>query len=201
MTELPFLWGLSNGIMMLAIAGTFWLGLGIGLYASRLGGLLCALLTVLQAGGLVTLLWGAYQLRRKVRFRASELRHGEERARMEARHILKVFCGTVVIQTALIALAVWWCVRAQAEQMIWPFIALVISLHLLPFGKIFHVRMYYVTAVLGSVVSLVTFAVTEQYGLAFLACGMTAVMWGSATYLLSNADRIAARALKEPWAT
>jgi hypothetical protein len=57
MTDRQFLWGLANGVMMFAIAGTFWFGLGIGMFASQLGGLELAALTVCQIGVLVALLW------------------------------------------------------------------------------------------------------------------------------------------------
>jgi len=50
MSERQFLWGLSNGVMVFAIAGAFWLGLWIGTAAPRIGGLVCAVSTVLQVG-------------------------------------------------------------------------------------------------------------------------------------------------------
>jgi hypothetical protein len=118
----------------------------------------------------------------------------------ETRHIRAGFVWTTVGQTVLIGSAVFWCVCAHLEQMIWPSIGLVVSLHLVPLAKIFHVRAYYFTAGAGSIISLVAFSgLTDPYGLIYLGGGMAAVMWVSAAYLLSNADRIAGRALREPW--
>lgn len=128
-SERQFLWGLSIGITVLGIAGTFWLGLGIGLHAAKLGGRLCALLTVVQAGGCVALVWAALCIRRKSGFHTSELRGGDGRLKAEARRMLAGFCWTTAGQAALIASSVWWCLRTHAEQMIWPAIGLVVSLH------------------------------------------------------------------------
>jgi hypothetical protein len=49
-TDRQFLWGLSNGVTVFAIAGAFWLGLGIGTVATNVGWLVCALSTAVQAG-------------------------------------------------------------------------------------------------------------------------------------------------------
>jgi len=119
----------------------------------------------------------------------------------ETRHILSGFCWTVAWQTALIGLAVWVCVRTNAQQMIWPAIALVVSLHLIPLAKIFHVRAYYGTAAAGSVVSIMSITgLAGAYAVESLAAGMATVMWISALYLLWNADAIAASAVGERWA-
>jgi hypothetical protein len=79
--ERQFLWGLSNGVTVFAIAGAFWLGLGIGIDAIKIGGLACALFTVLQVGICAALLWAAVRLRRRSGFRGSELRQGVGAAR------------------------------------------------------------------------------------------------------------------------
>jgi hypothetical protein len=198
--ERQFLWGLSNGVTALAVAGAFWIGLGIGMVAPRVHWLVSALSMVVQVGGCASLLWAAVRLRRKSDFRRSQLRQSNGRNGMEARHIVAGFAWTVVVQTVLIGSAVFLCVRAHAEQMIWPSIGLVVSLHLIPLGKIFHVRAYYGTAVIGSLVSLATFAMgRDLYAVVYLGGGMAAAMWVSAVYLLSNASRITGRALREPW--
>jgi hypothetical protein len=196
-----FLWGLSNGVTVFAIAGAFWLGLGIGTVATDVGWLVCALSTAVQVGVCAALLWAAVRLRRRSGFLASELRQGNGRGTPETQHILTGLRWTIAAQTAVVGLAVWACVRAAAEPLIWPAIALVVSLHLLPLARIFHVRAYYATAAAGSAVSLVAFAMeTHPYGVVFLAGAMATVMWLSAWYLLVNADKIAARATGERWA-
>lgn len=201
MDERQFLWGLSNGVTVFAIAGAFWLGLGIGVAANAVGWLVCALSTALQVGACAALLWAAVRLRRKSGFRGAELRQGGGRRSPETRHILVGLRWTIAGQTALIGSAVWVCVRAGSEQLIWPAIALVVSFHLIPLAKIFHVRAYYATATAGSIVSIITSTgLTGLYAVASLAAGMATVMWVSAVYLLWKADAIAARALGERWA-
>ena len=202
MNEGQFFWGLSNGVIVFAIAGAFWLGLGIGTVATEVGWLVCALSTVLQVGVCAALLWAAVRLRRKSGFRASELRQSDGHRKPETRRIVTGIRWTMAGQTALIGLAVWACVRAEAEQLIWPAIALVVSLHLVPLARIFHVRAYYATAAAGSITSLLVLVLargTGSYAVVSLAGGMAIVMWVSAVYLLRKADRIAARAVGERW--
>jgi hypothetical protein len=201
MNDRQFLWGLSGGVSAFAIAGAFWFGLGISAVPTTAGWPVFALLTAFQAGGCAALLWTAVRLRRKSRFRASELRQVDERQRAETRHMMTGFRWTVAGQMILIGFAVLGCVLAHAEPLIWPSIGLVVSLHLIPLARIFHVRAYYLTAGAGSIISLVAFTgLTDPYRLACLCGGMAVVMWVSAVYLLSNADRIADRAMREPWA-
>ena len=196
-----FLWGLSNGVAVFAIAGAFWLGLGIGTAATHVAWQVSALSTVIQFGGCAALLLAGRRLRRRSGFLVSELRQGDGRRTPETQRILIGLRWTMAGQTALIGLAVWICVRAGAEQLIWPAIALVVSLHLVPLAKIFHVRAYYVTAAIGSTAALAALAIrTPLYAVVFLACSMAAVMWISAGYLLASADRIAARGAGERWA-
>jgi hypothetical protein len=201
MSYRQFIWGLSNGVTVFALSGAFWLGLGIATVAAKFGWLVFILSTALQVGACAALLWAAINLRRKSGFRVSELRQSDGGRTPEIKHILSGFFWTVAWQTALIGLAVWVCVRTDAKQMIWPAIALVVSLHLVPLARIFHVRAYYATAATGSVVSLAAFACgTGIYAVASLAGAMAVVMWVSAVYLLWNADKIAARAVGERWA-
>ena len=100
----------------------------------------------------------------------------------------------------MVGLAVWLCIHEDSPQLIWPAIALVVSLHLIPLAKILHVRPYYVTAIAGSVVPIITFTRFDGvHAVVFLGAGMAMVMWGSAIYLLWKADAICARAFLDPW--
>ena len=200
MNDRQFLWGLSNGVMVFAVAGAFWLGLGIGMAGPHVGWQVSASSTVIQVGVLATLLRAAVKLKRRSRFLAAELRQSDGGRTPETKRILIGLCRTVAGQTVLIALAVWICVRADAQQLIWPAMALVVSLHLVPLARIFHVRAYYATAAAGSLVSLAALGIgTGTYAVVCLAVAMAAVMWTSAVYLLVNADTIATRAVGERW--
>jgi hypothetical protein len=201
MTDRQFRWGLANGVAVFAIAGAFWLGLGIGTVAPDAAWPVSALSTLVQVGVCVALLWAAARLRRRAGFRRAELRQGDDRATAETRRIMTGLRWTIAGQAVLIGLAVWACVHADAEQLIWPAIALAVSLHLVPLARIFHVRAYYVTAAAGSLLSFAALATwTRPYVVVWLACGMAIVMWMSAGYLLLNVDKVAARAAAEPWA-
>jgi len=71
MTDRQFRWGLANGAMMFTIAGAFWFGLGVGMFASKLGGRELAALAACQVGGCVALVWGSVRLRRRSAFHRS----------------------------------------------------------------------------------------------------------------------------------
>jgi hypothetical protein len=202
MTDRQFLWGLSGGVSAFAVAGAFWFGLGASrIFTGTTPWQGWALATGLQAGACVGLLWIAFRLRRRAGFRRSELRQGGEAERAEARWIRTRFAWTVVGQALLIALAVWWCVHANAEEWIWPCISLVVSLHLAPLARMFHVREYYFTALGGGIVSILAFArLPGSDAVPILGVEMAVVMWLSAAYVAWKADRIAARAVRERWA-
>ena len=194
------LWGLANGVMMLTIAGTFWFGLGIAMAAARVHWSISALSTIVQVGGCVALIWAAVRLRRRSGFNRSELRQSDGRFTPEARHIMIWFSWTTAAQAVLIGSVVWLCVSIQAEQIIWPSIGLVVSLHFIPLGKIFHVRAYYTTGGIGSLLSLATCTSgMGPYAIPLLGAGMVVVMWGTGIWLLCNTGRIADRAVREPW--
>jgi hypothetical protein len=196
-----FLWGLSNGAIVLALAGAFWIGLGVGMVARLVHWAVPALGTVLQVGGAVALIRAAVRLRRRSGFQRSELRRLEGTAQAQGRHIRRAMAWTTVAQTVLSSLAVWICVRARAEHLIWPSIGVVVSLHFAPLARLFHVRTYYAAAAAGMIVSGAGFAISgTPYGVAELGLGMATVMWSSAVHVLANADRIADRACAEVWA-
>jgi len=171
---------------MFAIAGAFWFGLAFTrvLPAGRQGWAWGAAMGV-QAAALVGLLWAGIRLRR----------------RAEVRHILARFIGTTLVQALLIVLAVLWCARTHSVDRVWAWIGLVVSLHLVPLARIFHVRAYYVTAGAGTVVSILALARGPRPdAVPMLGVGLAAVLWLSAVYLLANADRIAESAVRETWA-
>jgi hypothetical protein len=202
MTDRQFLWGLSGGVSAFAVAGAFWLGFAVSRALTATSPWwVWALAVGLQAGGCLGLLWAGFRLRQRSGFRRADLRQGDEHQRAELSHIRTYFAWTALGQALLIALAVWWCVQTHTEERIWPGIGLVVSLHLIPLARIFHVRMYYVTALAGSVVSLLTWVrIPRPDAAPILGCALAAVMWLSAAYLVRNADCIASRAVRGRWA-
>ena len=196
-----FLWGLSNGATVLALAGAFWIGLGVGMVAKLVHWGVSACGTILELGGAVGLIWAAARLRRRTGFARSQLRQLEGVAQAQKRYIVSRMTWTILGQTTLIALAVWICVRVRAEHLIWSSIGAIVSLHFAPLGRLFHLRAYYATAIAGTLTCAAGFAASgTPYGLAGLGVAMAAVMWISAAYILINAGQIADRACAEDWA-
>ena len=196
-----FIWGLSNGVTMLALGGAFWIGLSIGMVARLVHWTIPAVGTLLQVGGAVWLIRSAMRLRRRSGFQRSELQRFEGVARARQRHIRRGMAWTTVGQTLVTSLVVWICVRTGAEHLIWASIGVVVSLHFAPLGSLFHVRPYFAVAIAGTIVCAAGFAVSSTpYGVAALGLAMTAVMWISSAYILMHADRIADQACAESWA-
>jgi hypothetical protein len=200
MTDRQILWGLSNGVTVFALSGAFWVGLGIGM-AAQVHWSVVTLGTVVQFAGCASLIWAAMRLRRKSGFRRADLRALAGRDQAETRHIKAALLWTMLAQTLLIGAAVWACVQAHAESRIWPSIALAVSLHLVPLARIFHVRAYYGTAVIGTIVAVAGLvAPSGTYSVPALGAAMATVMWLSAVYLLAQAECLAKRAKHEKWA-
>jgi hypothetical protein len=200
MTDRQFFWGLSNGIIVLAIAGTFWLGYGFGPHLGNAGWVLPTLFTVVLYGTFAVLVRLAVQLRRRVGFKRSELKQGDERQRAETRRIMAGFLRIAIAQTVLIALAVPLCLHLGQEELVGPSIALIVSLHFIPLGRIFHVRTYCFVGIAGCAISFVAYSSAGGAGSPlFLGGTMGVLLWLSAAYMLWRADRIGARAVREPW--
>ena len=201
MTTNFVLWRLSGGITVLAIAGMFWLGWGLGQAALKAGTVVwCTFLAVWITSG-ATILWAAVRLRRRSGFKYSNLRNGDSLQQAETRKMLWAWAWINLAQTAAVGLGVLFCVRTKRLDLIGPVIGLVVSLHFAPLGHIFHVRPYYVTAMAGSAVSLAAFIQpTGSYRHELFCSAMALVMWVCAIHVIRNANRIAQRATQRVWA-
>jgi hypothetical protein len=200
MTDRQFLWGLSNGVLVLALAGTFWLGYGFGPHLGDVGWVLPAVFTVGLYGTCAAIVWLAIRLKRKGGFKRSELKQGDERQRAETRKMMVGFIYIGAAQAALIALAVFLCLSLGHEDLVGPAIAFIVSLHFIPLGRIFHVRNYYFVGIVGCAISLVACSPLFGVGrLMFLGGTMGVLLWLSAAYILWRANRICAKAISEPW--
>ena len=199
MDDRQFLWGLSGGASVLAIAGFFWFGVSFGVITAKFGWWVWGLSTALQAGISAGIFWAASRLRRRSGFVPGDVGRNQ-RQRKVTQRILRAFGWIVGVQAVLIGSAVWGCVRIGAKDMIWPSIGLIVSVHFAPLARLFHVRAYYATALAGTVISLLAFTgLTDTGRFAWFGGAMAAVMWLSAGYIIRNADQIAARAVREDW--
>jgi len=179
----------------------FWLGWGLGQAALKAGSVAwCAFLAIWIASG-VAIVWAAIRLRRRSGFKYSDLRQGDARQQAETRKMLRAWVWITLAQTVAVGLGVLCCVQTKRLDLIGPVIGLVVSLHFAPLGRIFHVRAYYVTALVGSGISLAAFILpTGSHPHELYCSAMTLVMWASAVYVIRNANRIARRATQEAWA-
>jgi len=149
----------------------------------------------------VAIVWAAIRLRRRSGFKYSDLRQGDARQQAETRKMLRAWVWITLAQTVAVGLGVLCCVQTKRLDLIGPVIGLVVSLHFAPLGRIFHVRAYYVTALVGSGISLAAFILpTGSHPHELYCSAMTLVMWASAVYVIRNANRIARRATQEAWA-
>jgi hypothetical protein len=179
-----FMWGLSNGIMNLALAGLFWFGLAV---VSRGDFKWAAPIVVVAA----LILAGAIQVRRKaLGFKRSDLKG--ERTKKINRGMLWAIVGEIL----LIWLSIFLCYAFQRPDLTWPAIALAVSLHFLPLARLFRMRPYYALAVSGSAVALAVIltpqaALSPSLRLQVLGIGMGTTVWITAAYAILNAGQLA----------
>jgi hypothetical protein len=192
MTRGQFLWGLSHGLLVLAVSGAFWLGLALGPAAWRTGLAAWAAALVLMIGGGAIFVYAGGVLRQRSHFRASMLRMNDP----PTRRIMSGLRVIAVTETATVALAVLVCTLSGRVDLVWPAIGLVVSVHFVPLAWLVDVPAYYVTAAAGVVVSMVALvAPLGPWRLPWLGGAMTAIMWSTAAYLVARADNVADRSL------
>jgi hypothetical protein len=202
MDDRQFRWGLSGGASCLAIAGLFWFGISFGVTAYKWGWWAWGLSTAWQFGVSISLLWAAMRLRRGSGFTPSDIGRGGQLQRQATQRRVRLFVLVIFIQSALLSPVVWWCVHTATKDRLWPSIGLIVSLHFAPLARLFHVRAYYITALAGTVISLVGLltGVADIQRLLWFGGAMAAVMWLSAWHIIRNADQITVRAMRETWA-
>ena len=192
MTTGQFLWGLANGVLVFGVSGAFWVGLGLGPAAYRIGVVPWVMALAVMVGGAALFVRSALRLRRRSGFRRSDL----SRADPETRRIIIGFRIVGLIETGLVGIAVLICGLVARPDLIWPAIGVAVSIHFAPLAWLLRVPAYYVTSAAGVLVSVT--AIVAPLGpsrLVLLGAGMGVVMWSSAVYLIYRADAIASRAL------
>ena len=187
------MWGLSNGVLVLTVAGGFWLGI-IGSIAHR-----PEILGPIGIIGPVLLFWGFVCLRRKsAGFSLAEMKYGTEEQRSSLRQIRRGLRWAMLIETLLCSVAVGSVEYVHRLDLIWPALGIAVSLHFLPLGRLFRVKRYYFTGIAGMVVCLVAIvAFNAPANALFAAACMCLNMWGTAAWLLARSDQIAVSAIEE----
>jgi hypothetical protein len=186
------MWGLSNGVTVLSVAGAFWMGLAA--WTLGASALLVATVPILLLSGM--LIWRGLRLRREAPgFSRATLRGAPKGSSIRKIAVTFQIVGTA--QTLGIGLVGLICWILHRTDLIWPLIGLVVSLHFLPLAWLFRVRPYYVVGVFGTgiaITSLLAFkggAMTVAVGL-----GIGLLMSGCALYLVANSAALADEALR-----
>ena len=192
MSREQFIWGLSNGVVVLSVSAAFW----IGLAAWTLGGavLPIAVVPILVLGGLL-IRQGLRVRRLAPGFSRASLRNAPKGSSI--RRIGVGFNVVGTMQTLSIGVVGFICWKLSRTDLVWPLIGLVISLHFFPLGRIFNVRPYYILGVLGTAVSLASLlAFTASTRTFVVGLGLGLLIGGCAIYLVANAAALADTALK-----
>jgi hypothetical protein len=200
-----FFWGLSTGIGILALAGAFWLMLAAASRASTWGpadrfpatvnGVALGEWSALIAIPALVILAAGIRMRRKAAgFSRRDL--GRPELVDGARAIQRLFRWTSVAQFIGCALSGWLGTQFHREDLIWPAIALVVSLHFAPLGVVLRVRAYIATAVAGSLVAAMALFLPPSLlppagRFVVIGVGMGVVVWTTAAYAILRADRLA----------
>jgi hypothetical protein len=146
--------------------------------------------------GMVAVVSGAVRLRRKAGgFRFSDLKQGGEAQRRETRRILVGFRWTTLGETLLVGSACGICNLLGRQDLIWPAVGAAVSLHFVPMGYLFRLRLYYATAALGCVVSLLAMLQGTPASMQVVGVGMGGVLWATAAFAILGADVLADQAV------
>jgi hypothetical protein len=190
-----FMWGLANGIVVLAVAGGFFLGA-----ASAAAPVTFIQWTglALTALGLLLLLRAGAGIRRKASgFRLADLKKGTEPQRQLGRRLSRFFRWIILIEWTFFGVVSFLCHHFGADELTAPLIGLIISLHFVPLARLFRLPSYYATALFGagfSVLSILLPAVR----LPVLCVGLGLTMWVTALDSVRRSEQLAARWRDEP---
>lgn len=185
------MWGCSNGIQILAVAGFVWFGWAISAFDNAITAAISLLTATAVSAYLV---WAGVRVRRKAAgFRRADLKLCSAEQRQANRRLALGFMWTVAGEWTFCGLAAFFTYHFGHGDLFPPALSLVVSLHFFPLAALFRVPYYHATAVLGSLVSLAGLLapLTPEFRLILVGAGLGAIMWATAAYAFLNADRLA----------
>lgn len=188
-----FIWGLSNGVTVLSVAGGFWLGLAAWTIGTPV--LVVAVAPILLISGF--LIWCGIRLRRQARgFSGANLRYARKGSSLRRINIgFQAISATEGVGIALVGVATWSLHRGD---LLWPLIGLVVSLHFLPLAWLFNMRPYYVLgAVATIIVAASLFGFTGSARTVAVGVGLGVAILGCVVYVLAHTAALTDNALKK----
>ena len=204
MTYRQAIWGLSNGLVILALGGFFWLTLGLGLGLRLMAKAaahpwLFPLLALLNPMVLVLLVAASRVRRRAAGFRFADIRDRAGVISAENRRLLQRFRFVLLLEIFAIAVGGLICFYLRRSDLVLPVVGLILGVHFVPLGWVFGIRAYFVTGIVSTAVAVLALLWLEDPTRTFaLGLGMGATAWLTGLYLAQSADRIARR-LAENW--
>lgn len=199
--------GLSFGVFVGSVAGFFWANLSAWSADCARAGLppwtredvpLHYVPWVFWTGAAAAaLIAGAVRVGRRARgFKFSQLRKASDQHRQLSRRITRSFLLTVAGEGAGCCAAALLGMHFHREDLIWPAVSAVVSLHFLPLARIFRKPSYMVTAVAGGALSIALLlvpasALAPAARVGWLGLAMAPLMWGMAVHGMVTADRLA----------
>jgi hypothetical protein len=189
-----FAWGLSQGLVALAVAGSFWFLYGFfnGLTRGSRGPLAIAGALAAAAAGAGSIATGARTVRRRAHFDPSLLRTSGYRE--DARRMMRRFAVTGGAQWIACATIGLVCSQVQRRDLIWPLIGVVVGLHFIPLGRLFKVPAYVVLGSMMATLSAVALIFPDPVRSVLVGFGDCVLLWAAAWYLIATTSRRLARA-------
>jgi hypothetical protein len=190
-----FYWGLSLGIIVLALVGFVWFGWAISVFESPAAGAVCGSLDAILTGCLI---WAGRRVRRQAGgFKRSDLRLGCEEQRIANRRTSSRFRWVVMGEWSGIGLAAFATYHFGRGDLFPPAMSLVIALHFFPLASLFRVPVYRATASAGSTICITALLLPATLlgpdsRLVLNGVGFGAVMWATAAYCALYPARLAA---------
>jgi hypothetical protein len=188
-----FIWGLTSGVTVLAMAGMGWFAIGVSTSGVELSWAAWAIPTLAS----VALVIASRRLRRKAAgFGRADLKRLGPSERSETRRMLRDYLWVGVGEAIGIVVVLVSCRALGRPDLISSLIGLVVGLHFIPLGRIFRVPTYIATGVVSSSVAL--FALLALGGWErFLFLGLCSglVYWLSAVHILLTTEKIVTQAV------
>jgi hypothetical protein len=199
--------GFANGILILAVCAFVWLTGAIYCAICARGGLdplgdasrvdIPAIWLMLNLGLASALIVGSVKVRRLSRIVGTDESSQSSAPLLEYRRRLRRrFLQIAGIEWAGVVIAFLLGILFHRQDLIWPGASLIVCLHFVPLGSLFHLRPYYFLAAAGLAFCLIALltpaaSMNTAHRLLLVGAGVGFSMWITAAYNVFAAHRLA----------